>query len=371
MTRTTSRAAVKVAAQTTEIWTIDLPDLDKHPEGGLLRVEATGVCGADVMWYPRSAEPHNESTILGHHIVGVVDQLSDRAAGTLSLNVGDRVLVEEYLPCGTCLLCREGRYRLCPTTAVNDPEALRYGSTPVTRQPALWGGYSEYLFLHEHSVAHRLGDQLSTELATLILPLSNGIQWVQRDAGLQPGGTVVIIGPGQHGLCCVAAAGEMGMANIVTVGLPGDEQRLEMARELGASHTATDPQQALHIVREVTGGRMADAVLDLASGAPDTVQFALDALGIEGTLLLAVWQGEPTPISMHTLAMKKITLKPVRGHTYDSVDTARRLIGSGRLPLEILCSGTVGLGQVHQTLTDLNNPTARTGLIHMAVNPWQ
>jgi threonine dehydrogenase-like Zn-dependent dehydrogenase len=371
MTRGTSQAAVKVASNTTELRTFDLPDLEKHPEGGLLRVEATGVCGADVMWYPRVGEPRTEPTILGHHVVGVIEELSDRAAYGLSLAVGDRILIEEYLPCGVCVLCREGKYRMCPTTTVWDENAIRYGSTTVSREPSLWGGFSEYLFLHERSVAHKLAPSTSTEQATLILPLSNGIQWIQRDSGVEPGGTVVIVGPGQHGLTCVVAAQQMGVGNIIVMGLPGDEHRLEIARTLGAHYTVTDSEEALRIVRDVTNGRMADAVLDLAAGTPGVADFALQALGIEGTLLMAVWPDDPTPIPLLKMAIKKITIKPVRGHSFEAVDAARRLVESGRVDLDILCTGSVGLGDVHQVLMDLQNPDVRGEMIHMSVDPWR
>jgi threonine dehydrogenase-like Zn-dependent dehydrogenase len=370
MTSGTARAAVKTGANRTELRELDLPDLERHPEGGVLRVEATGVCGSDVMWYPWPDEPAPGPLILGHHIVGVVEELSPRAADRLSLATGDRILIEEYLPCGVCLLCRRGLYRRCLRTALGAEGALRYGSTPVAVEPGLWGGFAEYAFLHERSVAHRLAPDTPIEHATLILPLSNGIQWVQRDAGIGPGDAVVVVGPGQHGLCAVLAARDTGAETIVVVGLPGDEHRLDLASELGATWAGTDTAKALEVVREATGGRMADAVLDLAAGTADTVAFGIDALGEQGRLLVAVWPAEPTPVPLTRLAANKITLKPVRGHSYEAVDVARRIVERGRLPLDPLCSGTVGLGDVHQTLVDLNDPAVRGRFIHVSVDPW-
>ncbi|MPZ24610.1 MAG: alcohol dehydrogenase catalytic domain-containing protein, partial [Dehalococcoidia bacterium] len=338
MSHKSACAAVKMGASTTEIQELPLPDLQRHPEGGLLRVEATGLCGADVMWYSRADEPTDQPAILGHHIVGVVEELSDRAASRLSLAVGDRILIEEYLPCGTCVLCREGDYRFCPQTALGDPGALRYGSTPVATEPGLWGGYSEYAFLHERSVWHRLSPETSTEQATLILPLSNGIQWVQWDGGIGYGDTVVIIGPGQHGLCGVIAAQAAGAANIVVLGLPGDEGRLELARELGAAFAGVDTAAALEMIRDATDGQLADAVLDMAAGTTATLEFGLDALRTGGRLLAGVWPAGATPIPLRKLATKRITLRPLRGHSYEAVDAARRAVERGNLPLDLLCT---------------------------------
>src|SRR6266536_2888357 len=191
-------AAVATAPATTELHDLPLPRIGQ--DDGLLRVEAAGICGTDWELYLRESRGRGLGPlILGHENVGRVVALGEQAARRWGVAVGDRVAVEEFLPCGTCRLCRAGSYRLCEATDSRGGRPfLRYGSTPLTVPPGLYGGFSEYLYLHPRSILHRIGD-LPAQLAALFVPIANGIRWVLQQAGLQVGQTVVIQGPGQHG----------------------------------------------------------------------------------------------------------------------------------------------------------------------------
>ena len=114
------------AAERVEIDEFPLPDPDDT--SGLLRVEACGV-----------RERHQEvqrdvdaPTILGHESVGRIERVGETAARRWGVEEGDRVLLEEYLPCGHCAECRSGEFRSCSQTDNHGPTAaIRYGSTPV------------------------------------------------------------------------------------------------------------------------------------------------------------------------------------------------------------------------------------------------
>jgi threonine dehydrogenase-like Zn-dependent dehydrogenase len=97
--------------------------------------------------------------------------------------------------------CRTGQFRLCDAT---DPwmGGIRYGSTPVAVPPSLWGGYSQYQYLHPNSVLHRVPDHVPAVKAALALPI---VEWVCNEVGVAVGKTVVIQGPGEQGLGCVLA----------------------------------------------------------------------------------------------------------------------------------------------------------------------
>ncbi len=364
-------AAVATEALTTRIRRYPLPELG--PDDGLLRVEAAAVCGTDWEIYRRRGRDADLGPlILGHENVGRITAIGARAAERWGVEAGDRIAVEQYLPCGTCRMCRGGDYRLCPDTdSYGGRPVPRYGATPVDVEPSLFGGFAEYLYLHPRSIVHRVGEDIAPELATLFVPLANGIRWVVREGGLTVGQTLVVIGPGRHGLGCVVAAREAGAGLIVVVGTPHDRRRLAVARALGADRVLEsgkdDPVAA---VRELTGGVGADLVVDLAPGAASTVEDAIAMCAPRAKVMLAASKnGKPVSGFQHDLAVRKeLVLRGVRGHDHRSVEPALDLIRSGRHRLGMLCTHRFPLEAAHAALLTAGTGAA-AGAIHVSVIP--
>ncbi|MFQ6028125.1 MAG: zinc-binding dehydrogenase [Dehalococcoidia bacterium] len=364
-------AAVKIGPKETETRDFQMPDIPI--DAGLLKVEAAGICGSDVNSYPRPLKttPH----IMGHENVGTIAKVGRIAARCWGVKEGDRVALEEYLPCGHCQYCRSGDFRLCYETDIhNTPNAARYGTTPVKVPPSLWGGFSHYLYLHPNSVFHRVPDHVPGEQAAMALPLGNGWQWAYVEGGITPGKSVLIQGPGQQGLGCVIAAKEAGAGCIMVAGLSRDTKRLEVASKLGADYTINVEKEDLRErVREITAGQGADVVIDVAAATEKTILPALDVLNKKrGTLVIAAGKMEQRiegfPIGI--VKLKYLAVKGARGHSYQSVEMALRTIASGKYPLQELCSHQFDLSQVDQALRTASGE----GLpdpIHVTVAPWQ
>jgi len=126
-------AATTIGAFRTEIREYPFPEIP--PDAGILKIEAAGVCGSDWQAYQEDRPPR----IMGHEKVGRIYRIGPAASRRGGLREGDRVALEEYLPCGQCNLCRSGEFRLCDETEARRPAVLRYGSTPVSQEPGLWG----------------------------------------------------------------------------------------------------------------------------------------------------------------------------------------------------------------------------------------
>ncbi|QIN79976.1 zinc-binding dehydrogenase [Rubrobacter marinus] len=361
------RALVAVASgkKRTDLREIEVPRV--APEAGLLRVEAVGVCGTD---WSRYKSDLREPEILGHHTVGRVESVGEAAAQRWGVEEGDRVVLEEYVPCGSCERCRGGEARLCDST---DPwlGGIRYGATPVSVAPSLWGGFGQYQYLHPNAMLHKVSDHVPAPEAALALPLSNGFEWVCLEGGRTVvGSTVVIQGPGQLGLACVIAAREAGAERVVISGLSADAERLELAKRLGADHAVDVERDDLaERVAEITEGRMADLVIDAASGGPSTVTSAIEIARKRGTVLLGGFKGEPLPrFPSDVLISKCLTLKGVRGHSYESVELALRTIASGRYPLGEMCTHRFGLSEVDEALRTMGGESG-SGAVHVVVAP--
>ncbi|GEO27668.1 putative alcohol dehydrogenase adh [Alicyclobacillus acidoterrestris] len=342
------QAAVMTGSGVTELKRLSLPDIGL--DDGLLKIEAAGVCGSDVRHYRAAIE---EPRILGHENLGRVVALGPIAKERWGVSEGDRVLLEEYLPCGHCYACRTGNFRSCRATdSLLSPTAIRFGSTPLNVGSGLWGGYAEYLYLHPRTVFHHVDEQIPATEAVLALPISNGIEWVTREGQLKSGQTVLILGPGQQGLGCVLAAKLAGARLIIVVGLSRDTKRLEVAKNLGADivfHGANE--DLITLVRDMTHGEGVDMVVDTARGSDETIGIAMAVLKKHGQLILPTGVAEGiTHFPVAQLSKRCLTMRGVRGHSYAAVELAIEIIKSRKYPISEMSTHHFGLDQVDRAI---------------------
>jgi len=334
-------------------------------------VEAAGVCGSDVGAYRRTDKGPR---ILGHENVGYIAKAGSAFARRWGVKEGDRVAIEEYLPCGHCEWCLQGEFRHCAATDVfSNPDALRYGNTPITTPPGLWGGHSQYLYMPPATVLHKVPDRVGADEAAMALPLGNGVQWAVVEAGAGPGKSIVIMGPGQQGLGCVLAAKAAGADLVIVVGLSHDQRRLEVARAFGADFTVVaDRQDVRERVKEISAGLGVDAVVDTTSAsAAEMVPLAIDLCKRKGgRIVVQSIGGVIADFPIERLARKYITMKAARGHSYASVELALQRIASGKYPLDLMCTHTFDLTGVDMAIRSTGGE-GLPGAIHVTVRPWE
>ncbi|GAB3497998.1 zinc-binding dehydrogenase [Curvibacter fontanus] len=362
------KAAVAIAPGTTEIRDIEVPPPDAA--SGVLRVASTGVCGSDWGYYQNLPQARGP-LILGHETVGHVEQIGAFAARHWNVKEGDLVALEEYLPCGHCEYCRSGEFRLCNATDWR-LGGLRYGATGLSVAPGLWGGFAQQQHLHFNTVFHHVPPGVSARHAALALPLSNGIEWTYLQGGAGPGQTVLIQGPGQQGLACVVAAREAGAEQIILTGLGSetDRQRMVLARQLGAHHTIDiEAQDLLETVADLTGGRMADLVIDCAAGGPASVLSAIELARKRGRVILGGQKRQKIPaFDSDRIIANFLTVKGMRGHSYESVELALQLIGGNRHNVTSMSTHTFSLQETDLALRSLVGQGVE-GPIHMTIEP--
>jgi threonine dehydrogenase-like Zn-dependent dehydrogenase len=357
---TMSRAAVLVAPRQIEMREFPIPEIG--PEDGLLRVEACGVCGAD--WPPYRGDRlklFSIPLILGHEIAGRIERIGAEASKRWGVKEGDRVVLEESAPCGHCYYCRTGHPDIC--------WEKRYGSRSVNDAPSLWGGYSEYVYLDPDAIVHKMSDSVPVELAPLFIPISNGIFWGQVVGGIGVGSTVVIEGPGQHGLGCVVAAKEAGAGCIIVTGLSDDRDRLAKATQLGADFVIeADVEDVIERVHDITNGDMVDTVVNATAGAPAAVQMAVDLARHGGTVVLAGTSHDPvSQFVSDTVVWKALTIKGARGgRAAREIRAAIRIIESGKYPLETFSTHTFSIEETEQAIKTVGRE-GEPGALHVSV----
>jgi threonine dehydrogenase-like Zn-dependent dehydrogenase len=363
-------AAVRTGPGTTELREFPMPDLPD--DAALLKVEVAGICGTDVKMYAKP--PFSDPVIMGHENIGVIARAGRTFTERRGLRDGDRVFVEHYVGCFRCEWCRIGEYRHCEATDWRtNPDARRYGYTTSDNPFHLWGGFAQYMFLPWNSVVHKVPDGVSAELAGISTPLSNGIEWALLAAGVGYDSTVLIQGPGQQGLSQTVACKQAGASLIIVTGTTRDAARLDLAKKLGADYVIDiQAEDALERIREITGGKGVDVVLDCTAGAGVApVLLGIDALKRrEGTLLIQGEMAAFPDFPVKKVTEKAITIKSARGHSFRACELALRQLASGRFPLDLLTSHTFGLSQVDRAIRAVGGEVEED-VVHVSLLPWE
>lgn len=325
------RAAVFRGDGTVELRELPAPE---PPAGGaVLAVEAVGLCGTDLAQFhgERHLPGARFPVVPGHEVVGRIAAIDADAAAAWDVREGDRVALDEVLRCGRCAGCR----RFEPTCAAVGIYGITFA---LDEAPGLWGGCAEMIALKPGTIVHRIDGDVPGEELTLFEPLANAIHWLEA-CGLRAGETVVVQGPGHMGLACVVAARAAGAGTVIVTGTGRDGARLAAARALGAEHTIdVEAEDPLARVREITGGALADLVLDVADGATATVPLAVDLARPRGRIALAGFKhGQPVAgLVTDRLILKKLTVQGVGGASGAAMRTAVALLAARRVAVAAL-----------------------------------
>lgn len=304
----------------------ELPTPKIGPGELLMRVEASGICGTDVMeWYRVKRSP----LVLGHEIAGVVTEVGD---GVEHYRVGDRITASHHVPCNTCHYCLSSHHTVCETLR-------RTNFDP--------GGFAEYTRLPAINVdrgVYRLPDEVSFEEATFTEPLACVLRG-QRMAQIQPGNTVLIVGSGISGLLHVQLACALGASRAVATDI--NEYRLEAARQFGADATIHAQEDVPARLRQINEGRLADRVIVCTSATSAFTQ-ALQSVERGGTVLIfaPTGQGVTVPISVNDLFWRnEVTLtSSYAGSPADHV-MALELIRARRVRVREMITHRLGLAE--------------------------
>jgi threonine dehydrogenase-like Zn-dependent dehydrogenase len=362
---TTSRAVVQTGPRQLEMRELPLPELTD--DTALLRIEACGICGSDAEQYA-GVLPVRLPVIPGHEPLGIIERIGDRAAKRWKVNVGDRVAVESLIPCGHCRDCRSGRYQLCRGRG----GMFGHGYVPLGTPPGLWGAYADYMHLDACSIVHPIRRDVPASIAVMYNPLGAGFRWAVEIPNTRPGDSVLILGPGQRGLTSVIAARAAGAGTILVTGLTRDAPKLALARELGADHVIDVEQEDVGArVREATGGRGVDIVVEVSANATEPVAESLRYVAPGGTIVLAGVKGfTPVPDFVSDfVVVKEITIKGAFGVTARSYEQAIALIESGRVPLAKMHTHDFPLAQAELAIRTLAGESDGPASIHSCLLP--
>ncbi|MFF9351515.1 alcohol dehydrogenase catalytic domain-containing protein [Streptomyces sp. NPDC014734] len=322
----------------------------------LVRVMASGVCHSD-LHIVEGDWPTDTPLVLGHEGAGVVEAIGPDVH---DVSVGDHVILSWFAPCRRCEACAAGRAWLCGNTkAVSN--TLPDGSTPFSDEhgedvlPFLGvGAFSEYVVVPE-AAAVPVDRNVPFDVGALIgCAVTTGVGAAVHTADVRPGDSAVVIGCGGVGQAVVLGLRTVGAHPIVAVDL--SEERLELARSLGATHTlrGDDPDLTAR-VHEITGG--AHHAFE-AIGRPATIETLPGLLRAGGQAVLVGMTAIGAKVSIDPFDLAdqgKSILGCNYGSSVPAVDFPRlaALHRAGRLPLDRLIGNRGTLTDVERAFGDL------------------
>jgi len=364
------KAAVKVGPNQIEIQEFPMPEI--ADDAALMRVEVAGICGTDVKMFKEGLKTGGP-VIMGHENIGRIAKAGKDFTARKGFKEGDLVFVEHYVMCGKCEWCHKGEYRHCENTDWrSNPDGIRYGYSTSDKPPHLWGGFAQYMYLPWNSVVHKVPDGVTPELAGLVTPMANGIEWALFDCGVGYNSTVLIQGPGQQGLSQTIACKQAGASLIIVTGTNKDKARLEVALKLGADYVINvQEENPLQRIMEITGGKGVDVALDCTAGAGTApIHLGVEALKRKGgTLLIQGEMSEFPNFPIGKITVKYITIKSARGHSYRACELALEQLASKRFPLELLTTHRFGLADTEYAIKSVGGEGA-ADVVHVSLMPW-
>jgi threonine dehydrogenase-like Zn-dependent dehydrogenase len=312
----------------------------QEPTDAIVRVTTTAICGSDLHLYEVLGPFLDEGDILGHEPMGIVEEVG---GGVTELRPGDRVVVPFNVSCGTCWMCGQGLHSQCETTQVREQGtgAALFGYTKLYGQVP--GGQAELLrvpFANTLPIKVPQGppDDRFLYLSDVLPTAWQAVEY----AAVPDGGTLCVLGLGPIGDMACRIALHRGH-RVIGVDLLPERLARVAARGAETLNLEDHDDDLAEVIREMTGGRGPDSVIDAvgmeahgspaAKGAATVVSLLPDAIGQRlmktggvdrlhalllaidivrrgGTISLSgVYGGMADPLPMLTLFDKQIQLR--------------------------------------------------------------
>ena len=309
----------------------DVPTPEPQVGEARLRITYASICATDIeRWYhrPNIGRRGLKPTTIGHESAGRIESLGPAGVdGWDGLNVGDRVMVNNILHCGSCYWCIRGSQSNC-----RDSHNSGF---------SLDGGLAEYM---TWPVSHliKLPESIPDVQAPLIEPTSVAAHAVRR-SGVRAGDTVAVIGCGTVGILTMQTFRAAG-AQVIAADVRA--QSLELAARLGADATInTADNDALDQLMSITDGVGADIVVETA-GAPQTPRMAINWTRPGGTaILVGIYSAEPEIDFNEIVGLERTVIGSVAAVPGD-MEKGIQLIAAGKIVLQDLVSSVIPLERV-------------------------
>ncbi|MEM7405280.1 MAG: Zn-dependent alcohol dehydrogenase [Pseudomonadota bacterium] len=341
-------------------------ELDAPKTGEVLvKMKATGVCHSDLSMI-NGTIPTPFPTVLGHEGAGIVEAVGE---GVTNVKPGDPVILSFIPNCGQCYHCARSEPYLC-TVGKQDGNLLdgtsraRLDGEHIAVMSFL-GNMAEYAVVPSICVVP-MSSEIDFKSAALIgCGITTGVGAAIKTAEVEPGSTVAVFGCGGVGLSVIQGCRIAGAKQIIAVDLSAE--KMEMAREFGATDTVTPGGHAVKEVQAMTNGIGVDYAFEVI-GRPSTIEMCVKVARRGGTAVLVGVGRMEERFSVNALVLP-LTSKTIQGCMYGSVNTKvdfemyMDLYKQGKLDLDRMISRTYSIDEAEEAFSDLEAGANARGVI--------
>ena len=284
----------------------------------LLKVRMVGFCGSDLNSFRGLNPLVSFPRILGHEVCAtVVEPGCDSGLAS-----GTDVALSPYTNCGECSSCWRGR-----------PNACQFNQTLGVQRD---GALTEFIVMPAEKLYPA---KLTPKELCLVEPLTVGSHAVARGR-VTPDDTVAVLGCGGVGLGAVAGSASRGAT---TICVDVDDQKLELARAAGGTHTINTSKESLHeLLAEMTGGRGPDVIIE-AIGTPATFRAAIEEVAFTGRVVYIGYAKESVNYETRLFVQKELDILGSRNALPEDFRAVIALLEAGRFPVDQAVSLVVPL----------------------------
>ncbi|MBQ9392681.1 MAG: zinc-binding dehydrogenase [Oscillospiraceae bacterium] len=384
----TVKAAVLTAPRTIELQEFPYPALPKG--GAIIRTELSGICGTDkhtfkgeIRQYAGTAQEITTPfpIIQGHENVGIIEEITEEGKRKLEfdgeeLHVGDRVVMCPDTVCGECWFCKHiPDYPWCN-------EIRSYGNSFSCKNPPhLFGGFSQYMAIIDRVKLYKVPEGMKPEVAVfaelfdVTYSLDKAKELYAFDGeGFAFGDTVVILGAGPLGIMHLIKARMLGADQVIMTDT--SPFRLAFAKQFGADLTLcladTTLEERVDLVRQRTGGRGADVVVECA-GEPEAFPEGLQMVRKAGTYLIVgnfVDVGRTVELKPHEICSKNVRIMGMSNHSISGYRPSLRMMQryQDQFPFDKLITHRFGLAEAEKALYTAMDYSASMKVVF---DPWK
>ncbi len=308
---------------------VEKPTLQKNH--ALIKLKYNGICGSDTgAFYGKNPTAKYPIIGLGHEGVGYIEEIEENEKG---LKKGDFVTIEPYISCGTCHQCVKGETGNCTQIKVCGVHTV--------------GMMSDY-FSHPVRLLHKVPGGMTEEKAVLTEPFTIGMQ-AATQGYTKKGDVCLIFGSGVIGLMAGFSVKHLGGTPIIVDVI---QERLDMAKKMGFEHVYNSKDgELLAYVEKVTGGKLADVVID-CTGAPPILLDIHMYCAYGANIVLVGWPKEPVLINTIKCMQKELTIRTSRNSS-GKFPICMELINSGFLPVDLFLTQFITVAQTEDILNKI------------------